>query len=166
MSRLDEKEQECIRNVFGQTASIRQTAKQTGHGRKAVRRALGCNTVNAPQTRPRKSKLDPYKAKIGYLVKEKNISGVRVLEEIRQLGYTGGYSILKEHIRIIRPKGFKVPRPPIDHAPGDEGQMDWSPHNVYMGGRREVVHTGSFVLCYSRWLFIRHFYPIFTTETG
>lgn len=160
MSRLNEKEQERIRNMFGQTASIRQTAKQTGHSRKAVRRALGCNNVivNAPQTRPRKSKLDPYKAKIGYLVKEKSLSGVRVLEEIRQLGYTGGYSILKEHIRKIRPKGFKVPRPPIDHAPGDEGQMDWSPHNVYMGGRREVVHTGSFVLCYSRWMFIRHFY--------
>lgn len=158
MSRLSEKEQERIRKVFGRTASIRQTAKQTGHSRKAVRRALGCNNViNAPQTSPRKSKLDPYKAKIGYLVKEKHLSGVRVLEEITLLGYTGGYSILKEHIRIIRPKGLKVPRPPIDHAPGDEGQMDWSPHSVYMGGQRVVVHTGSFVLCFSRWIFTRHF---------
>ncbi|MBF0235153.1 MAG: hypothetical protein HQK65_19285 [Desulfamplus sp.] len=100
MSRLSEKEQDGIRKVFGETASIRRTAKQTGHSRKAIRRALGCNTVvNAPQTSPRKSKLDPYKAKIGYLVKEKKLSGVRVLEEIRQLGYMGGYSILKEHIR-------------------------------------------------------------------
>lgn len=159
MSRLNEKEKDLIRKVFRQTASIRQTAKQTGHSRKAVRRALGCGsvTVNAPQTMPRKSKLDPYKAKIAYLVKEKKLSGIRVLEEIRPLGYPGGYSILKEYIRKIRPKGSKIPRPPIEHAPGDEGQMDWSPHNVHMGGQRVVVHTGSFVLCYSRWMFIRHF---------
>ncbi|MCP4625429.1 MAG: transposase family protein [bacterium] len=35
--------------------------------------------------------------------------------------------------------------------------MDWSPHAVMMGGQRQIVHTGSIVLCFSRWLFIRHF---------
>ena len=35
--------------------------------------------------------------------------------------------------------------------------MDWSPHAVTMGGRKVVVHTGSIVLCYSRWIFMRHF---------
>jgi len=163
MSRLNESQLKIIRKTFKDTASIRQTAKQTGHSRKAVRRALGCNPSlpNAPQTRPRKSKLDPFKAKIGHLVKEKQLSAVRVLEDIKKLGYTGGYSILKEHVRKIRPGRFQVPRPPIDHAPGDEAQMDWSPHNVHMGGRRTIVHTGSIVLCYSRYLFIRHF----TNET-
>jgi len=158
MSRLNKEQRENIRTVFRQTASIRHTAMLTVHSRKAVRRVLGCGTKlpNAPQTRARKSKLDPFKAKISYLVKEKQLSGVRVMEQIRQLGYTGGYSILKEHIRQVRPKGAKIPRPPIDHAPGDEAQMDWSPHNVYMGGRQVVVHTGSIVLCYSRYLFIRH----------
>ncbi|MEA2060611.1 MAG: IS21 family transposase [Thermodesulfobacteriota bacterium] len=159
MSRLTEDQRSNIRAVFHKTASIRQTAKQTGHSRKAVRRALGCSKFlpQAPDTKPRKSKLDPFKAKIQHLVIEKKLSGVRVLETIKELGYTGGYSILKEHIRIIRPKGTKIPRPPIDHAPGDEGQMDWSPHNVNMGGRQVVVQTGSFVLCYSRYLFTRHF---------
>ncbi len=157
--RLTDQQRQNIRTVFYKTASIRQTAKQTGHSRKAVRRALGCSQSppKAPNTSPRKSKLDPFKAKIKHLVIEKRLSGVRILETIKELGYTGGYSILKEHIRIIRPKGVKIPRPPIDHAPGDEGQMDWSPHNVYIGGRLVVVQTGSFVLCYSRYLFIRHF---------
>jgi IS30 family transposase len=79
MSRLNEQQQENIRQVFKQTASIRQTAKQTGHGRKAVRRALGYSMVNAPVSRPRTSKLDPYKAKISYLVKEKRLSVVLIL---------------------------------------------------------------------------------------
>ncbi len=158
MSRLNEKQRKNIRNVFQQTASIRQTAKQTGHSRKAVRRALGCNRSlpNAAQTKPGKSKLDPFKAKIINLVTEKQLSGVRVLAEIKDLGYTGGYTILKEYIRIVRPKPLRIPRPPIAHPPGVEAQMDWSPHNVYMGGRSTVVHTGSIVLCYSRYLFMRH----------
>ena len=157
MSRLNEQQQENIRQVFKQTASIRKTAKQTGHGRKAVRRALGCSRSNAPVSRPRKSKLDPYKAKIGYLAKEKRLSVVLILGRIRQMGYSGGYTILKDYVRTIRPKNVKLPRPPIDHAPGEEAQMDWSPHAVSLGGMETVVHTGSIVLCYSRWMFIRHF---------
>ena len=159
MSRLTKDQQENVRKIFHQTASIRQTENRTGHSRKAIRRVLGCSIKlpNAPQTRPRKSKLDPFKAKISHLVKDKDLSGVRVLEDIRELGYTGGYSILKEYIRRVRPKGVKVPRPPIDHAPGDEAQMDWSPHKVYIGGRQGLTHTGSIVLCYSTYLFMRHF---------
>lgn len=158
MSRLSDIQRKEIRKVFKRTASIRQAAKQTGHSRKTIRRVLGCSRSipNAPATHPRKSKLDPFKAKINYLVKEKRLSAVRVLEEIRELGYPGGYSILKDYIRTIRPKKFKLPRPPIDHAPGDEAQMDWSPHNVIVGGKQIVVQTGSIVLCYSRYLFIRH----------
>jgi TRAP-type C4-dicarboxylate transport system permease large subunit len=154
MSRLNEQQQENIRQVFKQTASIRQTAKQTGHGRKAVRRALGYSMVNAPVSRPRTSKLDPYKAKISYLVKEKRLSVVLILGRIRQMGYSGGYTILKDYVRTIRPKSGKLPRPPIDHAPGEEAQMDWSPHAVSLGGMDTLVHTGSIVLCYSRWLHI------------
>lgn len=35
--------------------------------------------------------------------------------------------------------------------------MDWSPHKVNIRGKEVIVHTGSIVLCYSRWLFMRHF---------
>ncbi len=160
MSKLNDEQQEKIREVFKRTASIRQTKKETKHSRNAIRRALGCSNIslpNAPKVKPRKSKLDPFKAKISALANEKKLSAVRILDEIRELGYAGGYSILKEHLRCVRPKTTKIPRPPIDHPPGEEGQMDWSPHRVIIGGREVVVHTGSIVLCFSRYLFIRHF---------
>ena len=41
--------------------------------------------------------------------------------------------------------------------------MDWSPHQTIIGGKRHIVHTGSIVLCFSRWLFIR-FFPDETLE--
>ena len=160
MSRLTPEQRATIRKIFKETGSIRHTAKRTGISRNAVRRELKRRShplPNAPAAPHRPSKLDPYKAKIGYLVREKHLTAVRVLEEITELGYQGGYSILKDYIRTIRPTPFRRPTPPLDHPPGQEGQMDWSPHQTIVGGRRQIVHTGSIVLCFSRWLFTRHF---------
>jgi len=156
MSRLTEYQKSQVREAFKRTGSIRQTARDAHVSRNAVRRAL-MPIPQAPASHQRPSKLDPYKAKIAYLVCEKNLSAVRIMEEISDVGYQGGYSILKDHIRTIRPKPYKRPTPPIDHPPGQEGQMDWSPHRVILAGRSQVVHTGSIVLCFSRWLFFRHF---------
>lgn len=160
MSRLTDEQRSKIRIVFKETGSIRQTAKRTGISRNAVRRQLkrlAHPLPSAPASYHRPSKLDPYKAKIRHLVIEKHLTAVRVLEEIIELGYQGGYSILKDYIRTIRPRPYRRPTPPIDHPPGQEGQMDWSPHQTILGGRRQIVHTGSIVLCFSRWLFTRHF---------
>ncbi|MDQ1240005.1 MAG: Integrase, catalytic core domain protein [Thermodesulfobacteriota bacterium] len=77
------------------------------------------------------------------------------------MGYSGGYSILKDYIRSIRPGKTRGPTAPIDHPVGHEAQMDWSPHRVKVGGRDLVVHTGSLILCFSRWLHMR----FFTDET-
>ena len=157
MKRLSEEEKKNIFTAYKKNGTIKGTKRETGHRRKTIREVLkGHGTPNAPAVKKRKSKLDPYKAKIGYLVREKHLSAVRTLDEIKELGYDGGYSILKAYVRTIRPKNKKRPRPPIDHPPGFEGQMDWSPHKVVIAGRNEVVHTGSIVLCFSRWLFFRH----------
>lgn len=120
--------------------------------------------VKARETTPQKSKLDPYKAKIRVFVENDNLSGVRILEEIQKLGYQGGSTILNEYIRTIRPRKGRGLTTVIDHQPGHEGQMDWSPHRVIVGGREQVVQTGSIILCYSRWLFI-HFYTDQTIDS-
>lgn len=155
MSRLDKKTCQKIMEVFKQTGSLRATAKRLSVSRNAVRRQ-----IRGPKARSvsrRASKLDPYKAKIQHLVCEKNLSAVRVLEEIKAVDYQGGYSILKDYIRTIRPKKTRGLTTPIDHPPGHEAQMDWSPHKVTLGGREQTVHTGSIVLCFSRWLYIGFF---------
>lgn len=35
--------------------------------------------------------------------------------------------------------------------------MDWSPHRVVLGGKEVIVHTGTIILCFSRWMYIRMF---------
>jgi transposase len=123
MGGLRQEQKEAIYKAFKETGTIRGTKRITGISRKAIRRELDrmSNPIpKASKSTPRKSKLDPYKAKICYLIKEKGLSAVRVQEEIIELGYDGGYSILKDYIRVNRPKSKKRPRPPIDHPPGED----------------------------------------------
>lgn len=142
--------------IFKETGSIRATAQRLGVSRNAVRRHLRGTNKNVRPSYPRPSKLDPYKAKISFLVKEEKLSGVRILETIKELGYNGGYSIVKDYIRTIRPHRMRGPTISIEHSPAHEAQMDWSPHKVTLGGRVQLVHTGSLVLCFSRWIYM-HF---------
>ena len=159
MSRLSENMLKKIRQTFKETGSIRKTTRMLGISRNAVRRELRRpGSYTAPSgCSPRPSKLDSYKAKIGHLVREKDLSAVRILDDIRGLGYTGGYSILKDYIRTIRPKKVRGATTPIDHLPGHEAQMDWSPHHVIVGGKDVIVHTGSIILCFSRLLQIKFY---------
>ncbi len=161
MSKLADHIVKKIKDAFKETGSIRKTAVLLKVSRNAVRRALR-STPSAPAGKTsRPSKLDPYKAKISYLVREKDLSAVRILEEIQPLGYSGGYTILKDYIRSVRIRKTRGPTAPIDHPVGFEAQMDWSPHMVTIGGREVIVHTGSIILCFSRWLHVR----FFTDET-
>jgi len=172
MSRLAKTILKKIRQVYKETGSIRETAHRMCVSRNTVRKELrstNSNSTNktiikARKITPKKTKLDPYKAKIRFFVENNNLSGVRILEEIQQLGYQGGSTILNEYIRTIKPRKGRGLTTVIEHEPGHEAQMDWSTHRVIVGGREQVVQTGSIVLCYSRWLFI-HFYPDQTLDS-
>src|SRR5690348_6505397 len=91
--------------LFRGGASVRRIALSLGISRRTVQKALGLieqardgSPDTAPRTAtPRASKLDAYEpAIVDLLARYPNISGRRILEELRPLGYTGGYTILAE----------------------------------------------------------------------
>lgn len=117
--------------------------------RKVVRRI-------APKPREKRpSLLDAFRPLIHKLVIEDRLTAVRVLEEIRVLGYAGGYSILKDLIRGIRPKAIRRAHLRFETDLGEQGQVDLSTYTVLLGGTLTKVVCFSMVLGYSRWLFIR-----------
>ncbi|MBK5233101.1 MAG: IS21 family transposase [Thermoleophilia bacterium] len=91
--------------------SQREIARRTGLNRRTIRRAL--EAAKPPNYgRPKgSSKLDPFKDEIERLLEGRyDLSGVRILEEIQALGYTGGKSILNEFLAEIRPRFAPPPR--------------------------------------------------------
>lgn len=147
-----------IRAEFARCGKIRETAKRLGHSVNTVRKVLRGRSgpPRPPAARPpRPGKLDPYKPLVRRLVLEDKLTAVLILEELRDMGFDGGYSIVKDFVRTVRPSPATRVTTVLDHPPGKEGQMDWSPYPVWLGGVRTVVHGFSLVLPFSRWMYLR-----------
>jgi transposase len=104
---------------------------------------------------PRSSKLDAFKPVIQELVVKKDLTAIRVLREIRALGYAGGYSVLKDYVRSIRRRRRRRPHLRFETEKGKQGQVDLSDYIVDMRGQATDVRCFSMVFGYSRWQFIR-----------
>jgi len=149
---------ERILATFQATGSIRATARQLRMSVNTVRDVLRGTENKRPRavpSAPRQSLLDPFVPMISRLVLEDHLTAILVLQEIRALGYTGGYSILKDRVRRIRPSKKTRATTVIEHPPGAEGQVDWSPYSVNLGGEQRVVHAFSMVLPFSRFMVVR-----------
>ena len=139
-----------IQELFQKGMSIRAIAKRLGRNIKTVRRAL-----NSPAPPPQPSKLEPFKELVRDLAL-KDLFAPRILREIRERGYTGSISILKDFIRSVRgprKESRRVTRR-FETQIGEEGQIDWSPYRVPIAGVETLVHGFSMVVCWSRMQFL------------
>lgn len=128
--------------------SIRELARRFEVDRNTVRRALRSCEPPRYERRPGPSKLDPFKDEVHRLLKDDpRLPAVRLCELLQPLGYTGGETILKEHVREIRPL-FDPPRTyqRTVYLPGELAQCDlWEPRRLIPVGygqmRRGYVVT-------------------------
>jgi transposase len=150
-----------IMTLFRGGASIRRIAQGLRISRHTVRRALDqlelARTAGPPEELPRPaprrgSQLDGHEAAIAALLaRHPDITVRRIYEELRPLGYTGGYTILSERVRRLRPRPVVTPVQRFESAPGHQAQMDYATYDLdfTVEGRRRV-YAFSYVLGYSR----------------
>jgi transposase len=148
-----------ILDAYADTGSIKATRRKTGHSINLIRKVLRSQDQRRrpPSSQPkRKSKLDPYRPLLHRLIVEDELTAVLAFEELRELGFDGGYTIVKEAVRVIRPSPKKKATTRVEHKPGAEGQVDWSPHRVFFSGVSAVAQCFSLVLPFSSWIFMRY----------
>jgi len=116
-----------IRDLYKQGLNISQIAQKTGFDRKTVRKYLAARTPPSPQPRTTKpSKLDGYKEYIQRRIAGYPLSASRIYREIQEQGFTGKYTIVKDYIRTIRPKGTVPAVLRYETEPGVQAQVDWA----------------------------------------
>jgi transposase len=100
-------------------------SRNLGLDPKTVRRALKKETFSTASSKHRTSKLDPFKDKIQALLEtHSGLSGVRIYEEIKAMGYSGGISILRDYLRTMKPSSRAFL--PLQVLPAEEAQADWA----------------------------------------
>ena len=95
------------------------------------------------------SKLDPYKEQIAIWLEEAPYSAERILEKIREQGFDGGHSIVREYVRNKKEQLDKKETVWFETMPGLQGQMDWAffeDRTVLEDGRQKKLYCFLFIL--------------------
>lgn len=132
-----------------------QIAGTLGLNVKTVRKWLETERYEPRRAQPRSTRLDPYKPMVQRLLERHAYTAVQVLRLIREQGYTGGYTAVKEYVRRVRPPS-RTAYLTLAFAPGECAQIDWGTAGVVtVGNTRRRLYFFVMVLCYSRMLCLR-----------
>lgn len=106
--------------------SARQIAKQLGLARNTVNAALHNDAPPQYHRERRPSCLDPFSNRIAEILGQfPDISAVRIQEILQPEGYSGGLTILRDHLRLVRPRHIQAFQR-TEYRPGAIGQVDWA----------------------------------------
>lgn len=152
-----ETQTEILSLFFSKQMKVRAIARQLGINRKSVERVINRRSVTLGiHPFNRASRLDPFKDAVTALLKEDpETTSMVVLQRIRDQGYDGGYTILREWIRGKRPQ--LMPKKEaffkMAFAIGEATQVDWGEFGDVFGDGVKI-HCFVMVLCHSRLLYI------------
>src|SRR5437899_3899382 len=139
--------------------SIRAIAQMTGHSRNTIRRVLRGEHSLQFKTPTKNSKLDPFKTYLADRYRQYQLSAVRLLEEIRGMGYDGSLPTLRRFLRTLKSPDERARRATLRYEtpPGQQAQADWAFCGTFPSPTGKPVHIYAFlmVLSFSRLMFVR-----------
>jgi transposase len=163
------------REHFVKGKSIKEIVRELRVSRNTVRKVLRSGAtafayLRSVQPRPR---LGAWHADLDRLLlanegkpARERLTLIRVYEELRELGFEGGYDAVRRYAkkwRVERGAAVAEAYVPLSFAPGEAFQFDWSHEVVLIGGTTVTVKVAHVRLCHSRMLFVRA-YPRETQE--
>lgn len=148
---------EVLRLHLVEGASIRAISKKLQLHRKTVRRLLGlASGTRKPRPAPtRTSILAPYDVDIRKAISDcSDIRAPAVLDRLRERGYQGGITVVRDRLRLLRPRPVHEAFLTRSYGPGRMLQVDWADFGYAIAGCARRVSAFVAALAYSRYLFI------------
>lgn len=168
---------ETIRKVrqahFRDRKGIREISRDLNLSRNTVRNIIRSGITDQKYERSTQPhpKLGTFIARLSELLEEDSDKPIRhrrsaqlLFEQLQREGYAGGYDAVRRYVGIRkRALGTASVKAyvPLEYAPGDAFQFDWSYEQVELGGVQMVVKIAQFRLCHSR----KPFCIAYTRET-
>lgn len=147
-----------VQMLARQGHSIRQIARLTGYSRNTVAKLLAQPAPTPFQTPSRSSKLDPFKPYLDRRFREYPLSAVRLLAEIRPMGYAGSIDLLRRYLRTLAAPDRACARATVrfETPPGRQAQVDWAHCGRFPDpdGHSLSVYAFVMVLSFSRMLYV------------
>ena len=155
--------------------SIRELSRELRVSRNTVRKILRSGNTSSsyerktqplPQLGPWRTALDELLESNAAKSGRERLTLIRLFEELRGLGYEGGYDAVRRYARRWERDHAAAKADayvPLFFAPGEAYQFDWSHEVVVLGGITTTVKVAHVRLCHSRMLFVRA-YPRETQE--
>jgi transposase len=147
-----------VKMLAQQGHSARAIARITGYSRNTVARLLQQAAPQPFQQPPRPSKLDPFKPYLQRRCAQYPLSAVRLLEEIRPMGFDGSLCILQRFLATLRCHQRAQAQATVrfETPPGHQAQVDWAHCGSFLepGGERLKLSLFVMVLGFSRMLYI------------
>jgi transposase len=163
------------REHFVNGKSIKEIARALKVSRNTVRKVLRSGAIAFEYSRPVqpwpklglwRDDFDQMLAANEAKLPRERLTVIRLYEELRGLGYEGGYDAVRRYAkawRLARGAATAQAFVPLSFAPGDAYQFDWSHEIVLINGVTVTVKVAHVRLCHSRMLFVRA-YPRETQE--
>lgn len=161
-------EYEVIRRAyFHEGRSIRSIAREHGHGRNLVRKAIAHaeppgykqkEARAAPILGPYRSRIDELLAENKDLPRKQRYTSRKIYKIIQEEGYAGSESGVRTYVaerrKLTRSKPSYLP---LEFDPGQDAQMDWYEAKVWMAEELITVQVFVMRLNYSRAKFVMAF---------
>ncbi len=150
-----------ILDLHRQGLSVSAIARQLERDRKTVRKYIerGLEPPAYGPRRPRSTVVTPFAPYLRERIAAfPELTGSRLLREIKELGYTGGYTAVKDLLRTIRPKALQAFERRFETPPGKQAQVDFAYFRTVFTdepGAERIVWLFSLVLGHSRMMWGR-----------
>jgi len=138
-----------------QGLTIAQTARALGVHPETVAKWVKRARYEARAAAPRASRLDPFKDQVVRLLESHPYSTQQIFQRLREAGYGGGLTILKDYVGKVRPARREAFLK-LAFAPGECAQVDWGEYgSVNVGSTRRRLSFFVLVLAHSRRLYVQ-----------
>lgn len=138
-----------------QGLTITQTARALGLHPETVAKWVKRTRYEARRPASRASRLDRFKDQVVGLLESHPYSAQQIFQRLREAGYSGGLTILKDYVGKVRPvrrEAFLK----LAFAPGECAQVDWGEYgSVQVGSTRRRLSFFVLVLAHSRRLYVQ-----------